>query len=84
MRHKAVLAASVTSTALAAVLWSAAAVAALRHDGPPGLSVLLTGAGTSAVIAAGCWLHLWRALADRDRALLIRTLARTVPLRRVP
>jgi hypothetical protein len=74
-----ILVVSIIFTAIAAVMWGA-----VIRTGPRVPPVDLTGAGTAAVIAGMCWLALWRARVDRDKTVLVKTLARTLPLRRVP
>lgn len=71
-----ILITSIAFTVAAAAMWGIAVAWALT-----GTALPLTGAASAALsaIAAMCWLDLWRAQRDRDKALLIKTLADAAP-----
>lgn len=63
---------SIAVTLLAVTMWSIAVAWAVMADSVP---LAGTGAAVLTVIAALCWLELRRAKKDRDKTILIRTLA---------
>lgn len=79
---------SVALTAAALAMWGLAADWAVTHVQPDMRSLDGWGAITVSAVAALCWYAYAHRCADRDRSALIRTLsrtvARTVPMRRVP
>ena len=78
------LAVSISVTVMAAALWGLATDWTVTHEERTAVSLDRPAAAALLVIAAMCWVHLWEAAHDRDKRVLIRTLSRTVPTRRVP
>lgn len=79
-----VFAVSVMLTAVAAAMWGAATDWTVTHAEPTATALDRPAAIAVSVIAALCWSAWARGRgADRERMLLIRTLSRTVPMRRV-
>lgn len=75
---------SIIVTAVAAAMWGLAVDWSVRHDERTAMPLDRAGATAAIVLAGICWVQLWRAVHDRDRSVLIRTLSRTVPMRRIP
>ena len=74
-------------TVAAGALWGlgiAALAGTWEFVDPRALPADLAGAGSASVIAALCWVTWRRDLADKDKTVLVKTLARTLPLPRVP
>lgn len=77
MQIRPILITSIAFTFAAVAMWAIAVTWAVTSDTLP-----LGGPAAAAlsVIAALCWLELRRMSRDRDKALLIRTLADAVPV----
>ena len=87
-----VLAAAITFSTIAFLLWSFSIDAAFAGRARQEMSISVGGASCCAVIAAGLWALLWavrmrdrsdraRARADLDLGAVLRTLADVVPAR---
>lgn len=77
---------SLLFTAVAVITWgrAIAAITGIWDLSDHVQSADLTAAGAASVIAAACWIARRRDVADQDKTILIRTLARTLPIPRVP
>jgi len=74
-RH--ILVVSIIVTVLAAVMSALAVAWTADHRMRTAMPLDRSGATAAIVVAAMCWLHIWRARHDEDKALLIKTVART-------
>lgn len=83
-RFSSVFVISVALTAAALAMWGLAADWTVAHVRPDMRSLDGWGAITVSAVAALCWYSCAHRCADRDRSALIRTLSRTIPMRRVP
>lgn len=81
-----ILLTSISFAVIAVTMWGGAiaAISGIRDLSDRALSADLAGAGSASVVAALCWAVSRRDAADRDKTILIGTLARTLPLPRVP